>query len=51
MIFNKSGIDRTRRAETLSVDEFCRLTKAWIESGAVNDPGQIAVQYKESPEE
>lgn len=48
MIFNKSGIDRTRRAETLSVDDFCRLTRAWIESGDVNDPGQIAVQRKGS---
>ena len=48
MIFDKSGIDRTRRAETLSVDDFCRLTRAWTESGAVNDPGRIAVQHRES---
>jgi 16S rRNA (adenine1518-N6/adenine1519-N6)-dimethyltransferase len=33
-IFTASGIDRTRRAETLSVEEFTRLTAAWIESGA-----------------
>jgi 16S rRNA (adenine1518-N6/adenine1519-N6)-dimethyltransferase len=32
-VFNGSGIDRTRRAETLSVEEFSRLTKAWIETG------------------
>lgn len=31
-VFTTSGIDRTRRAETLSVDEFTRLTAAWIES-------------------
>jgi 16S rRNA (adenine1518-N6/adenine1519-N6)-dimethyltransferase len=33
-IFAGSGIDRTRRAETLSVEEFSLLTTAWIESGA-----------------
>lgn len=33
-IFTASGIDRTRRAETLSVEEFSRLTAACIESGA-----------------
>jgi 16S rRNA (adenine1518-N6/adenine1519-N6)-dimethyltransferase len=33
-VFVRSGIDRTRRAETLSVEEFSRLTTAWIESGA-----------------
>jgi 16S rRNA (adenine1518-N6/adenine1519-N6)-dimethyltransferase len=31
-IFTASGIDRTRRAETLSVEEFSRLTAAWAES-------------------
>jgi len=30
----RSGIDRIRRAETLSVEEFSLLTFAWIESGA-----------------
>jgi 16S rRNA (adenine1518-N6/adenine1519-N6)-dimethyltransferase len=34
MVFEGSGIDRTRRAETLLVEEFSRLTTAWIESGA-----------------
>ncbi|MEI7673569.1 MAG: 16S rRNA (adenine(1518)-N(6)/adenine(1519)-N(6))-dimethyltransferase RsmA [Deltaproteobacteria bacterium] len=29
-VFIRSGIDRARRAETLSVDEFSWLTKAWI---------------------
>ncbi len=29
-VFIRSGIDRARRAETLSVDEFSLLTKAWI---------------------
>jgi len=33
-MFAGSGIDRTRRAETLSVEEFSILTKTWIESGA-----------------
>jgi 16S rRNA (adenine1518-N6/adenine1519-N6)-dimethyltransferase len=33
-VFTESGIDRTRRAETLSVDEFSRLTKSWGEIGA-----------------
>jgi len=33
-MFAGSGIDRTRRAETLSVEEFSLLTTAWIESGA-----------------
>jgi 16S rRNA (adenine1518-N6/adenine1519-N6)-dimethyltransferase len=33
-VFAESGIDRTRRAETLSVEEFSSLTTAWIESGA-----------------
>ena len=33
-VFVRSGIDRARRAETLSVEEFSRLTTAWIESGA-----------------
>jgi 16S rRNA (adenine1518-N6/adenine1519-N6)-dimethyltransferase len=33
-VFVRSGIDRTRRAETLSVEEFSRLTTAWIESDA-----------------
>lgn len=32
-VFVQSGIDRNRRAETLSVEEFTRLTTAWIESG------------------
>jgi 16S rRNA (adenine1518-N6/adenine1519-N6)-dimethyltransferase len=31
-IFTRSGIDRMRRAETLSVGEFAKLTAAWIES-------------------
>jgi 16S rRNA (adenine1518-N6/adenine1519-N6)-dimethyltransferase len=34
MVFARSGIDRTRRAESLSVEEFSLLTTAWIESGA-----------------
>jgi 16S rRNA (adenine1518-N6/adenine1519-N6)-dimethyltransferase len=33
-VFARSGIDRTRRAETLSVEEFSLLTKRWIETGA-----------------
>jgi 16S rRNA (adenine1518-N6/adenine1519-N6)-dimethyltransferase len=33
-MFAGSGIDRTRRAETLSLEEFSLLTTAWIESGA-----------------
>jgi 16S rRNA (adenine1518-N6/adenine1519-N6)-dimethyltransferase len=33
-VFVRSGIDRTRRAETLSVEEFSLLTTAWIETGA-----------------
>ena len=33
-MFAGSGIDRTRRAETLSVEEFSLLTMAWIETGA-----------------
>jgi 16S rRNA (adenine1518-N6/adenine1519-N6)-dimethyltransferase len=33
-MFAGSGIDRTRRAETLSVEEFSLLTKTWIETGA-----------------
>ncbi|MCE5263563.1 MAG: 16S rRNA (adenine(1518)-N(6)/adenine(1519)-N(6))-dimethyltransferase RsmA [Deltaproteobacteria bacterium] len=33
-VFNMSGIDRVRRAETLSVEEFSKLTKAWIENAA-----------------
>jgi len=33
-VFTTSGIDRTRRAETLSVEEFSLLTKTWIETGA-----------------
>ncbi len=33
-MFAVSGIDRTRRAETLSIEEFSLLTAAWIESGA-----------------
>jgi len=33
-VFSGSGINRTRRAETLSVEEFEMLTTAWIESGA-----------------
>jgi 16S rRNA (adenine1518-N6/adenine1519-N6)-dimethyltransferase len=36
-VFTASGIDRTRRAETLSVEEFTRLTAAWVE----NDADQI----------
>ena len=32
-VFSASGIDRTRRAETLSVEEFSLLTKAWTDSG------------------
>lgn len=31
-VFIRSGIDRARRAETLSVDEFSLLTKIWIEN-------------------
>jgi 16S rRNA (adenine1518-N6/adenine1519-N6)-dimethyltransferase len=31
-IFSRSGIDRNRRAETLSVEEFSRLTTAWIDT-------------------
>ena len=34
MVFDRSGIDRTRRAETLSVEEFSLLTTAWILSDA-----------------
>ena len=34
MVFAGSGIDRTRRAETLSVEEFALLTTAWSENGA-----------------
>jgi 16S rRNA (adenine1518-N6/adenine1519-N6)-dimethyltransferase len=34
-VFAGSGIDRTRRAETLSVEEFSLLTKIWIETSAV----------------
>jgi 16S rRNA (adenine1518-N6/adenine1519-N6)-dimethyltransferase len=34
IVFAGSGIDRNRRAETLSVDEFSLLTTAWIETGA-----------------
>ncbi len=34
VVFARSGIDRNRRAETLSVEEFSLLTTAWIESGA-----------------
>ena len=37
-VFTHSGIDRTRRAETLSVEEFSRLTAAWVESGAEGIP-------------
>jgi 16S rRNA (adenine1518-N6/adenine1519-N6)-dimethyltransferase len=33
-VFSRSGIDRIRRAETLSVDEFTLLTKTWVETGA-----------------
>ncbi len=33
-LFAKSGIERTRRAETLSVEEFTLLTKRWVEIGA-----------------
>jgi 16S rRNA (adenine1518-N6/adenine1519-N6)-dimethyltransferase len=33
-VFVRSGIDRTRRAETLSVEEFSLLTKTWIETSA-----------------
>jgi 16S rRNA (adenine1518-N6/adenine1519-N6)-dimethyltransferase len=36
MVFAGSGIDRTRRAETLSVEEFSLLTTAWIAAGADN---------------
>ncbi len=38
LIFEGSQIDRTRRAETLSVDEFLRLTKAWIENNTADRP-------------
>jgi 16S rRNA (adenine1518-N6/adenine1519-N6)-dimethyltransferase len=34
LVFARSGIDRTRRAETLSVEEFSCLTTAWVETGA-----------------
>ncbi len=34
LVFTMSGIDRTRRAETLSVEEFSRLTTAWSEISA-----------------
>ena len=37
-VFVRSGIDRNRRAETLSVEEFSLLTKTWIESGADKIP-------------
>ncbi|MBN2438605.1 MAG: ribosomal RNA small subunit methyltransferase A [Deltaproteobacteria bacterium] len=33
-MFAASGIERTRRAETLSVEEFSLITAAWIGSGA-----------------
>jgi 16S rRNA (adenine1518-N6/adenine1519-N6)-dimethyltransferase len=33
MLFTRSGIDRNRRAETLSVEEFALLTKTWTETG------------------
>ena len=33
-ILAASGIDRNRRAETLSVEEFSLMTTAWIRSGA-----------------
>jgi 16S rRNA (adenine1518-N6/adenine1519-N6)-dimethyltransferase len=33
-VFAGSGIDRNRRAETLSVEEFSLLTRIWIETGA-----------------
>jgi 16S rRNA (adenine1518-N6/adenine1519-N6)-dimethyltransferase len=36
-MFTGSGIDRTRRAETLSVEEFSQLTAAWIEIDKVLD--------------
>ncbi|MDO9229306.1 MAG: 16S rRNA (adenine(1518)-N(6)/adenine(1519)-N(6))-dimethyltransferase RsmA [Syntrophales bacterium] len=36
LVFVRSGIDRTRRAETLSAEEFSLLTKTWIETGADN---------------
>ncbi|MDD5101325.1 MAG: hypothetical protein PHP66_10315, partial [Syntrophales bacterium] len=38
LIFEGSQIDRTRRAETLSVDEFSRLTRAWIENNTADRP-------------
>ena len=34
MVLSRSGIDRIRRAETLSVEDFSQLTTAWIETGA-----------------
>lgn len=37
-VFTASGIDPARRAETLSVEEFSRLTAAWIERGPDPDP-------------
>jgi 16S rRNA (adenine1518-N6/adenine1519-N6)-dimethyltransferase len=37
-VFTMSGIDRTRRAETLSVEEFSRLSTAW---------GEISAQHHE----
>jgi 16S rRNA (adenine1518-N6/adenine1519-N6)-dimethyltransferase len=36
-MFAGSGIDRTRRAETLSVEEFSQLTTAWIEFDKILD--------------
>ena len=38
LILEESQIDRTRRAETLSVDEFSRLTRAWIENNTADRP-------------
>lgn len=38
-VFVLSGIDRKRRAETLSVEEFSRLTKGWIDACPDKTPG------------
>jgi 16S rRNA (adenine1518-N6/adenine1519-N6)-dimethyltransferase len=35
LAFERSGIDRARRAETLSVEEFSRLTACWIREGGM----------------
>jgi len=44
LILEESQIDGKRRAETLSVDEFSRLTRVWIENNAVNRPENSALK-------